>query len=405
MTPARERTALPTLLLCQAVLIAGLTLSFPFMTIYLHHERGLPMGAVGLAIGVTMLATAAGQAVGGELSDRWGSKRVMALSLAGRGLFTALLASAVRDRWEVPALAGLLLGGSFLGNFYDPAVRAWIALEHPVRDRVRAYGLLRVAANGAFAVGPAIGGLMADVSYALMFGVTAAMCALCLLLLILAVPASPAVAEDRARDWRSFAALADDRRFMRLCALTLLLACAMAQIVSPLSVHATTHAGLKESQVGLLFTVNGVMVVLFQAWAAGAVSGRRLSASIAAGALFYAAAWSWIGFARGWTGLAIGVAIATVGEIIVSPCLTALAANLAPEALRGRYLGAQGLCAQLGHAAGPFLGGLGLEHLSGRWTPAPWLAAGALAGAASWGFLRIGRTLTPAHEGLEGETP
>lgn len=392
--------SLRALLLCQGVLVGGLTLSFPFMTLYLHHERGLSMGAVGLAISIALLATAAGQGVGGELSDVWGCKRVMALGVAGRGGFCALMAWAVVDAWSVPVMVALHVGAAFLGNLYDPAVKSWIALEHPASDRVRAYGLLRVAANAAWAVGPALGGFMAGRSYGLMFAATSVLCGAALALLLWAVPPAPATREREGFDVRALARVAQDRRYLRLCLLTGALGLMTAQLVSPLSVHATSVGGLSEAQLGTLFTVNGVLVVALQRAATAAVLGTRLTAAAAFGCLFYVAGWPWIGFASGWWALAAGMAVVTLGEIVLSPTLNALAANLAPERNRGRYLGFHGLSYQLGHAVGPLLGGLGQEHLRARWEPAPWIAAGALAGACGWGFHMLGRGLEPAEQGL-----
>lgn len=397
----KARTSLRALLLCQAVLVGGLTLSFPFMTLYLHVQRGLPMGAVGLAISVALLATAAGQGVGGELSDSWGCKRVMALGVAGRGGFCALMAWAVAGEWSVPAMVGLHACAAFLGNMYDPAVKSWIAQEHPATDRVRAYGLLRMAANAAWAVGPALGGFMAGRSYALMFAATSLFCLVALGLLLWAVPPSPPACERCGFDIGAVAGVAGDRRYLRLCLLTAALGCTLAQLVAPLSTHATGHGGLSEAQLGLLFTINGALVVLLQNSASGAVLGRRLTAAAAAGCLFYAAGWPWIGFAHGWWPLALGMAVVTIGEVTLSPTMNALAANMAPENNRGRYLGFHGLSYQLGHSVGPLLGGLGQQHLA--WAPAPWLAAGALAGACSWGFVALGRSLGDEEQGLSKE--
>lgn len=400
MSEKKARTSLRALLLCQAVLVGGLTLSFPFMTLYLHQERGLTMGAVGLAISVALLATAAGQGVGGELSDVWGCKRVMALGVAGRGSFCALMALAVARDWPVPALVGLHVGAAFLGNLYDPAVKSWIALEHPASDRVRAYGLLRMAANAAWAVGPALGGFMAGRSYALMFAATALMCLLALALLLWAVPPAPPTREREGFDGLAMFSVARDPRYLRLSLLTAALGLMMAQLIAPLSVHAVEHGGLSETQLGALFAVNGALVVLLQRAATSAVLGSRLTAAATVGCLFYAAGWPFIGFVSGWWALAAGMAVVTMGEVTLSPTMNALAANLAPDRNRGRYLGFHGLSYQLGHAAGPLLGGLGAEHLSGRWTPAPWVAAGAMAGACGWGFHLMGKNLSADEQGL-----
>lgn len=390
--------ALRTLLLCQGVLVAGLTLSFPFMTLYLHERRGLPMGAVGLAIGLTTLATAAGQGLGGEAADLWGCKRVMAASLALRAGATALMAWAILASRPVACVIAAAVAAGFFGNFYDPAVRAWLAHEHPAGGRVRAFGLLRVVSNAAWALGPAVGGLLAGRSYALLFAVTAAACLLCLVLLLAVVPEAPAARVGEPFSWSAFSSAAADARFLRFAALTVLVATVMGQLVTPLSAHAAAR-GLGEEQVGLLFAVNGALVVLFQHAMTGVLVGRSLALATAGGCLFYAAGWSLVGFSGRWPALALGVAIATAGEIIVSPSLQTLAANMAPERLRGRYLGVQGLAYQVGQSLGPALGGLGQERLA--WTPAPWLAAAALAGAAGAGFARFSRALSPQEQGLD----
>lgn len=396
----KPKTALNALLLCQGVMVAGLALSFPFLTLYFHEKRGLPMGLVGLAVSGAVAAAAVGQALGGELSDVWGCKRVMALALVCRAVFTALLAAAVAGAWPVSVIVGLHVVASFAGNLYGPAVRAWIAHEHPAGERVRAYGALRVAQNAAWAVGPAIGGFMAGWSYALMFAATSALSLVCLGLLLGLVPAAPAARSGEGFAWSGSLTAARDPRCLELALLSLLIATSMAQLVAPMSVHATAHGGLTETMVGFLFAVNGALVVLFQQAATRVVARVALTRAAAAGCLFYLAGWSWIGFARGWWPLALGMTIVTVGEIVVSPSLEALAANLAPARQKGRYLGFQGLLQSLGQALGPLLGGLGHEHFGGRLTPAPWLAAGALAGVAGWGFWRLGLRIDKAEEGL-----
>jgi MFS family permease len=396
----RPKTALRTLLLCHGVLVAGLALSFPFLTLYFHEKRGLPMGLVGLAVSGAVAAAAVGQAFGGELSDVWGCKRVMATALVCRAAFTALLAAAVAFSWPISGIIGLHVAGALSGNLYGPAVRAWIAHEHPAGERARAYSSLRVAQNAAWAVGPAIGGFMAGYSYALMFAATSALSLVCLGVLLGLVPAAPAARSGEGFAWSGTLLAARDPRFLELGIISLVIACSMAQLVAPMSVHATAHGGLTETQVGFLFAVNGALVVLFQQAATRAVSRVALTRAAAAGCLFYLAGWSWVGFARGWWPLAFGMAIVTTGEIVVSPSLEALAANLAPNRLKGRYLGFQGLLQSLGQALGPLLGGIGFQHFTGRLVPAPWLAAGALAGAAGWGFRRLGRRINTAEEGL-----
>ena len=55
----------------------GFSIVIPFLSLYLHGERGVPMSLVGGLFFVAALTGAMGQIVGGELTDRLGRKVVL----------------------------------------------------------------------------------------------------------------------------------------------------------------------------------------------------------------------------------------------------------------------------------------------------------------------------------------
>jgi MFS family permease len=70
------------------------------------------------------------------------------------------------------------------------------------------------------------------------------------------------------------------------------------------------------------------------------------------------------------TSLVLGImlvvyAIYTLGEMVMSPVQMTFVANLAPEHLRGTYMGAASLQWIFGGAFGPLLGGFLLERILG----------------------------------------
>jgi len=356
------------------------------------------MGLVGLALSLTMLSTAFSQGFGGELSDLWGSKRVMELALALRSLTAAGmgLAMGLGPTW---LLVGLGVLSSFLGAFFEPAIRSWVAEEYPAHQRASAYGSLRVAMNLGWAVGPALGGLLAERSYPLMFAGTAVVCALCLGALRWGLE-DDGPAREAPFSLRGVMSAAGDARLLEFCACGLLLAVVMSQLVVSLSVHSVRFAALSEREVGLLFGLNGLVVILTQRWITGLMRRLRLSLVLACGSLLYALGYGWVGWARGFPLMASAVVVVSLGEVVAAPGLQALAVNLAPARLKGRYLGFQGLTSQAGSALGPLLGGLALQHLSPRWPGAPWLLVAATGAVAGLGFYRLGRRLSPQEEGL-----
>src|SRR5258706_6640078 len=108
------------------------------------------------------------------------------------------------------------------------------------------------------------------------------------------------------------------------------------------------------------------MVVFFQALVTRAAARARRSHALALGAAFYGAGFLVIGLSTSLAGVVVGAGIVTLGELLSIPTSVALAAELAPEESRGRYLGAYGLFLDLGHGTGQILGGAGLSVFAGR---------------------------------------
>lgn len=391
---------LAALLAIQGVLVAGIALAFPFFALYLHTERGLEMSLVGLIMSVLLVVSGVANAVGGELSDLWGPKRVLEWGLLLRALTAAAMAEAIRRDSSVATVVGLHLLSSFFGNLFDPAARAWVAQRLPACERSGGFAWLRVAINAGWAVGPAAGGFLAASSYPLLFRITAAASAACWLAARCGLEALPPARAGGAFIPAQLLGAARDRRFLLFCFWVLLISIVTTQLVVGLSIHSVAYAGLTEPQVGLLFTLNGLLVVFAQSWITGLARGRRLSAVQALGCLLYAAGYAWVGFSYGLPMMAAAMVLVTLGEIVLWPGTIALAANLAPERLRGRYLGFQGLAHQAGSALAPLLGGLGLQYLSPRWAPAPWLCLGAVGIFSAAGFWRFGRRLSLVEEGV-----
>lgn len=388
------------LCVCQCALVSGYALSFPFLAIYLHRERGVSMGWVGAALGASMLFGSLAQAFGGELSDIVGRKPVMRFALGLRAVTIGLLAYGIAERWPIGAILGVLYVSGFFGHFFEPASRGWVADQCGPGERARAYSLLRIAANAGWAVGPAIGGALAAGSYPLMFAVTAAVCGLCALIVTFGIRGAPGSRPEEAFTFGGTLKAGADARFLAVCTLSLLLGTVQSQLVVSLSIHGTKFVAITERQVGLLFSLNGVLVVLLQYGITRLLTGRRLTSALALGSLLYAAGYAWVGAAGGFAALLSAVAVVTLGEITVAPALQSLWANMAPAREKGRYVGFAGFARDVGFALGPLLGGLGLEYWSPRFPAGPWLAVAALGLATAAWFQGLARRLSPGEQGL-----
>jgi DHA1 family tetracycline resistance protein-like MFS transporter len=106
----------------------------------------------------------------GELSDRFGRRPVILISVFGLGCDYVLLAFAPNLWW---LFLGRMIAGATSANV--PAVTAYIADIAPAEERPRLYGLIGATFGAGFVVGPAIGGLLASFGLRVPFAAAAAL--------------------------------------------------------------------------------------------------------------------------------------------------------------------------------------------------------------------------------------
>ncbi len=381
---------------------AGYAMSFPFLAVYLSSQRGMPLQWVGAFLAGSMLVASLAQYIGGEVSDAIGRRKVMVYSLALRALTIAVIAWAVYSRAPLWTIFVSHPVSMFIGSFFHPAARSWVADYTPPAGRMKAYGFLRVGTNAGWALGPALGGFLAAGSYTLMFFVTALVFAACTVIVSLTVKDLPGLAKgsfDSPGLSGAMAALAD-KAFLRFCIFTFTMAAVMSQLVVSSSLYSATYLGLSEMQIGLLFSVNGLLVVLLQYFVTRLLEARRITAGLAAGALAYGAGYLLFGYAPSFFFAAAAIVVVTLGELAVSPGLQALGANMAPRAQKGRYLGVQGVFQQVGSSAGILIGSNAIGLISPVFREGPWFIIAALAAVSCAGFLSLGSRLSREQDGL-----
>ncbi|MHC4605666.1 MAG: MDR family MFS transporter [Planctomycetota bacterium] len=400
----------------RAITSLGHGVSFPFLAIYFTSVLDVPFTQVGAVISVGALAGGVSKFIGGSLSDRVGRKGVMLVAVAGRAVTTlgiGLLALQDRPSWML--VAGLFILGSTFMRVFEPASQAMIADVSDEKSRTAAYGLLRVGTNLGWAVGVMAGGLIGKESYAAMFLTTAAVvCVAFFLLLAYITETAPARVRPREQQEeedpppRGLQARITELAvpgFFLLCWIGILVHIVQAQLVMPLSVFSKEFLWLTEDQIGLLFFLNGLMVAVLQFPASRWAERRcRLTTSLVIGGLLFAAGYGLCGLALGFWTMVGCTALFTLGEILVVPGTITLAANLAPAARRGLFLGAFGLVTMAGRFAGPLMGGMNLE----RFADAPWIHWAIIGGfclAAAAGSAVLRFRIVPEADLAQGEAP
>jgi len=148
---------------------AGTSMVWPFLTTYLHQQVGVPMQTVGLLFGLSSLARLLVTLVAGPAVDKVGRKGAMVLSMLAGGLLYVLMVPA--EGVLVWSVLTVLRGA--IWPLFSVSSNAMMADLLPEEKRQSGYSLMRIGNNVGIAVGPAIGGFIAAVSYKLSFSIAA----------------------------------------------------------------------------------------------------------------------------------------------------------------------------------------------------------------------------------------
>ena len=360
--------------------VGGLTNAFgngivlPFLIIYLHNVRGISLGLAGLAAAVNSAAAFASGFVAGSLSDRIGPRRVLMAALVTMAVAISLF-PLIRTVWQAYALNLLLGAGS--GSFW-PSQSSMLTGLAPASARHSAFAMQRLTMNLGVALGGLTGGLIARVAHPSSFTVLFLLDAVTFVgyAVVLATLPSPKQHPDRATG--RYRDVVRDRPFMRYVFLNAtFITVGMVAIVELLPPYAKNYAGVTEKQIGLLWMINSLVVVLAQLPIAKLGEGRRRMRALAAMGVIWAASMLLIGAAGTWLNgiqaaalMAIAVTAFAFGECLHGIVHGPLVADLAPPALVGRYMALGSQSWQVGWIIGPAVGGFALQHAPNLLWPA-----------------------------------
>ncbi|HEU4725971.1 MAG TPA: MFS transporter [Candidatus Eisenbacteria bacterium] len=400
----------------------GFSITVPFLAIYLHGERHVAMSAIGGMFFIAALAGAAAQIIGGEWADRQGRKIVMVVAQVGRSFIFAGMGVAALTHAEFVVFVALTCGSAFFGRLFEPPSGAMISDVTEGSERAEAFGILRVAGNFGFALGPAIGGFLAALSYAALFFLSAAIILASGIIMSIVVRESlpperrrgaesgigddlppglakaPGAAKPRAGiDLRSVLDTLRDGRFLRHCLSCLILFTVLGQLMSTFSVYVVEWCGLSKPELGWIYSVNGALVVLIQFPIVKFLAPYRMTTALIVGSVLFAVGYGMMGLVGTFGTLALAMTVVTLGEVMAVPATMNLTANFATEETRGRYMGVYGLFNSFGWSLGPLVGGALLDA-SNRVAWIPWSVISLLCLFAALGFWDLRGRLSRAMD-------
>lgn len=350
----------------------------------------VPLTAVALGAsiaeaGVMVALLAVGQIIAdipaGVLASRLGDRRAMLWSAVAS---TVLLVVATRATTPVVFGAALLLIGGINAVFLL-ARHSYLTEVTPVLYRARALSTLAGLQRIGFFLGPFAGAALIHV-YGLVavYWLAAAFSAVCVVVLLAVPDAERQVRPPQpSSTWR---VLVDHRQVFFTIGFAILLVGAVRgsrQTVIPLWAE---HVGLPAATTSMIFGLSGAADMLFF-YPAGRLMDRRgrlwaaiPSMLLMAVALVTLPQASTV-VAITWVAMALGVANGVGSGLVMT-----IGSDVAPPAVRARFLGVWRLCQDTGGAAGPLVvaGGAALGSLAGGIYAMAVVALASAGGLARW---------------------
>ncbi|MCO6478428.1 MAG: MFS transporter [Phaeodactylibacter sp.] len=341
------------------------TMVIPFLSVYLTQVMGYSLGQAGWVMSCFGAGSVLGSYIGGRLTDRIGFYQVQFWSLLVSGL--AFIALGYVN--SLLSICVVVFITSTIADAFRPANMSAVAAYSKPENRTRTLALLRLAINLGWAIGPAIGGLLAaSVGYGLLFWADGLTCMAAALFFRFALPERPPVESSREPDsggaLLAVGAAHRDRAFLFFLLLAFLNAVAFMQLFGTLPVFFKQEVGLDEGMIGRLMAMNGLIIAITEMPLIFVVEKRfRISQMISVGTLLIGASYMLFNLFGPVVGMAFACMIfMTLGEMLSLPFLATMALNFTNDRNRGQYMALFTMAYSVAHIAAPSIGLQVAEH-------------------------------------------
>ena len=350
----------------------GKAVMWPLTTLYVHNVMGKSYGEAGLVILYQALCGILGEMTGGNLYYRIGPKRMITGSFFVSSC--AMFAIAFTQQWPIYLMLVCLLG--FANGISMPSMNAYVGFRWKEHRR-KLYNVMYVCNNVGLSIGAMVGGFVASISFSLTYMLTASSTLLfTLFLFVFMKEVDTRKAGEEEADGGSLTASRSGSRhpvhvpmnpWQLLRNVRLYLFVSVGSMFFWLSFTQWANGvapyidekGLDLKYYSLLWTINGVVILAgqpFTSWIK-----RRFAKEIVwqmlVSALFTVTAFTFILFFHdNYAYLAIGMVLATLGEMMLLPAIPTFFSEKA-GVHSPFYMGLAGGFANMGRMIGPLVFG------------------------------------------------
>ncbi|MBB1149038.1 MFS transporter [Myroides sp. NP-2] len=337
---------------------------FPFLGVYMSKELHFEDEQTGYVLACYGLGSMIGSMLGGWLTDKIGNYKLQYLSLLGSIPMFILLPHFT----SVISLAVMIFCQSTISEMFRPANSVAITKYARPENITRAFSLNRMAVNLGFSVGPAMGGMLAAISYALLFYINAGAAFFAAVVFIYFFkgrkenPKPTPIAEEEEEIALGMSTTQrqspyKDRLFLFYSLFCTLYSIAFLQLFSTLPIFYEKVGGLTELEIGIVLGYSGLLIFLTEMLLVH-MAERHLTTqkTIFYGALIAPLAFGIFLLDHSILSIFLSITFLSISEMLIFPYTSTVTAMRADDNSKGSYMGVNGLTFAVGFIISPILG-------------------------------------------------
>lgn len=337
----------------------GAAFLWPLTTMYMHnylHESLTTAGVVMLLMSICMMV---GNYLGGWLFDHWDQYQtaVLGVTISTVAIFTLIFAHG----W--PWFAVLMMLNSLGDGINMTIVNSYGSLVSDHSSRY-VFNYIYMAFNVGVVIGTLAVGVLLPVSVVLVFTVATVFYFLLALVVVFALKVRVPLPPKTPRSREKLASRSHQQALVLIWLILLnfvTIHLSYSLWESVMAVH-MTNMGIPFYAYSLLWTLNGVLIIVGQPLVNKLSPYVRLSSQIIVGILIFASSFILLIFARNLWAFVLDFVLLTIGEMASFAGLPAWIAQLTTVNEAGHYQGLLNIMMSIGRAIGPLYGGFVIDH-------------------------------------------
>lgn len=372
----KKKSALSLIFLTVFIDLLGFGILIPILPTFAKIELSVDETAIGVVVAVYSFVQFLFNPILGKLSDKYGRKPIIVISLFINAIGYVLFA--FTTSFIILLVARIVAG---IGGSSISVAQAYIADVTTKENRAKGMGVIGAAFGLGFVFGPLMGGFLSSYGYMVTGFASAAFSVLAFIVTIALLPESNVNRKALAETKRKLIdvdglknVFAKPERAM-LIFLFFVLTFSFANIYGTFALLGLQVYGFSDMQNGFMFGIIGLTSAIVQGGLIGRISKVVSKKNILKfGSFFIMAALALIPYGDTFLGLAIICIFLSIGTGIFQPTVLSLISEVTPEDEQGVTLGVNQSVSAMARVLGPLWGGFAFEFLG---YPFPFLTGAA----------------------------